>query len=305
MFTPFKQICPGFLLFMLTCLLPFAGGSMTDQEVFDKRAKVAMRMIGHEILKATGDTVSRVMPIEQTDQHYKIPFESEFGIDPDDIVSTIKHVMAETSVATNYLVEVKQCETEKIVYSFEIRNGTYAGMIPCAGRLLPEDCYSLLVTILDGTRPPASMVRTAKNSALATSGKSNPLQSLYLIIPLLFLIGSIAYFIWKKKPADSIPHLILIGASQFDKRNRVLSFKDHRIELSYKEAELLSVLHTSANAPIEREVILQRVWGDEGGYVGRTLDVFISKLRKKLEADASVKIVNVRGVGYQLVTEGK
>ena len=57
------------------------------------------------------------------------------------------------------------------------------------------------------------------------------------------------------------------------------------------------------NKPIAREDILQRIWGDEGDYVGRTLDVFISKLRKKLAADASLKIVNLRGVGYKLVMD--
>jgi DNA-binding response OmpR family regulator len=55
--------------------------------------------------------------------------------------------------------------------------------------------------------------------------------------------------------------------------------------------------------PVERDEILNKVWGDDGDYVGRTLDVFISKLRKKLEADACVKIVNIRGVGYKLVVD--
>jgi DNA-binding response OmpR family regulator len=61
------------------------------------------------------------------------------------------------------------------------------------------------------------------------------------------------------------------------------------------------LLHSSANSTLERECILRAVWGDEGDYVGRTLDVFISKLRKKLDADSSLKIVNVRGVGYKLI----
>jgi DNA-binding response OmpR family regulator len=52
---------------------------------------------------------------------------------------------------------------------------------------------------------------------------------------------------------------------------------------------------------IEREKILNVVWGDEGDYVGRTLDVFISKLRKKFSGDENVKIINVRGVGYKLM----
>jgi DNA-binding response OmpR family regulator len=66
---------------------------------------------------------------------------------------------------------------------------------------------------------------------------------------------------------------------------------------------LLLLLHESANTTVAREVILNRVWGDNGNYVGRTLDVFISKLRKKLEADSGVKIVNTRGVGYKLLID--
>jgi DNA-binding response OmpR family regulator len=72
------------------------------------------------------------------------------------------------------------------------------------------------------------------------------------------------------------------------------------MELTSKEADLLLVLHESANKTVEREMILKRVWGDEGDYVGRTLDVFISKLRKRLEFDPSIKIINTRGVGYKL-----
>jgi DNA-binding response OmpR family regulator len=111
------------------------------------------------------------------------------------------------------------------------------------------------------------------------------------------------YFIKKKNPSERDPDLILIGASQFDKRNMTLSFENKRVELSNKEAELLSLLHAYANAPVERAIILQRVWGDAGAYLGRTLDVFISKLRKKLEADASVRIVNIRGIGYKLLMD--
>ena len=61
------------------------------------------------------------------------------------------------------------------------------------------------------------------------------------------------------------------------------------------------LLYQKANTTVERDIILNKVWGDEGDYVGRTLDVFISKLRKKLETDSTIKIVNIRGVGYKLV----
>ena len=95
--------------------------------------------------------------------------------------------------------------------------------------------------------------------------------------------------------------MISLGAYQFDKRNSELLFENRSVDLTSKEAELLLLLYDAVNTSVEREVILNRVWGDEGDYVGRTLDVFISKLRKKLEADSSVKIVNIRGIGYKLV----
>ena len=64
---------------------------------------------------------------------------------------------------------------------------------------------------------------------------------------------------------------------------------------------MLKLLNESANTTVPKEVLLNKVWGDEGDYIGRTLDVFISKLRKKLEADPELKIINARGVGYKLI----
>jgi DNA-binding response OmpR family regulator len=94
-----------------------------------------------------------------------------------------------------------------------------------------------------------------------------------------------------------------LGEYYFDKRNTELIIEQQRIELTSKEADLLLLLYNAANTTVERGVILNKVWGDEGDYIGRTLDVFISKLRKKLEFDSKVKIVNIRGIGYKLVMD--
>lgn len=82
-----------------------------------------------------------------------------------------------------------------------------------------------------------------------------------------------------------------------------MEFDGKKVELSGKESELLSLLYNHKNETLERDEILAFVWKDEGAYVGRTLDVFISKLRKKLSADQAIKILNIRGVGYRLVIE--
>jgi DNA-binding response OmpR family regulator len=113
------------------------------------------------------------------------------------------------------------------------------------------------------------------------------------------------FLLWKRRNKSRIdPNLIPIGGYHFDKRNTKLLIEHQKIELTSKEADLLLLLFNAANTTVEREHILNMVWGDEGDYVGRTLDVFISKLRKKLEFDSKVKIVNIRGVGYKLVIDG-
>ena len=83
----------------------------------------------------------------------------------------------------------------------------------------------------------------------------------------------------------------------------VLIRKEKTIELTSKENELLSLLYEFANETVNKETILNKVWGDEGDYVGRTLDVYISKLRKKLENDSSIELKNIRGIGYKLIVE--
>jgi hypothetical protein len=87
------------------------------------------------------------------------------------------------------------------------------------------------------------------------------------------------------EPSKTAPFLMVIPISE--PRN-----KPPKIDISSL---------SSVNATVERDDILKSVWGDDGDYVGRTLDVFISKLRKKLEADSNIKIINIRGIGYKLV----
>lgn len=75
---------------------------------------------------------------------------------------------------------------------------------------------------------------------------------------------------------------------------------DERIELSSKESKLLKVLASSPNAVIDRNRLMEQVWGEEGVVVGRSLDVFVSRLRKKLQPAPTVRIVNSHGRGYKL-----
>lgn len=283
------------ICFFSLCLLPLAVYGAYDEDLAEKRVEVAMRMIGDEVLTSVGDCDSRVLPIKNLDGRYQISFEHELGFDPEELILILQYVMTETQIAPALLVETEQCETKEVVHIFEIKR-LHPDVLACKGRVLPTDCYQLYITIVDENAASELPVITAGNDSSFFGGKG-----LLFGITFVLGLGFLAYILNKKELTEVDPNLIQIGESQFDTKHLALSFENKTVDLSHKEAELLSLLHTSANEIIERETILKKVWGDEGDYVGRTLDVFISKLRKKLGADASIKIVNIRGVGYKLV----
>jgi DNA-binding response OmpR family regulator len=80
----------------------------------------------------------------------------------------------------------------------------------------------------------------------------------------------------------------------------VLPRKAAITELTAKENKLLLIFARSPNAVIERTRLQKEIWEDEGVIVGRSLDMFISKLRKKLETDPSIQLINIHGKGYRL-----
>jgi hypothetical protein len=255
-------------------------------------------MIGHKILLHSGDSTSRILPISSEGNQYLIQFSDSFGFEPSALAGIVDLQIQKTNIAESYLVEMVTCDSQKVVYSYEVGNKKNAVIMPCIQRVQPKGCYSLMFTLL----------KTPKVSQETEPFKANKKWGVGTILLFLFLglilFLSLGYFFQKRnQKKDSNPNLIQMGEFQFDRLNMILLLKEQKIELTGKEADLLLLLYKDVNKTIEKEVILSSVWGDEGDYVGRTLDVFISKLRKKLEFDPKVKIVNIRGVGYRLVME--
>ena len=107
----------------------------------------------------------------------------------------------------------------------------------------------------------------------------------------------------KRNKAETIgaqTHLLLIGAYRFDATNFKLTFQNKEKILTSREAEILKHLYHARDRVLKREEILKAVWGDDDYFMGRSMDVFISKLRKYLKEDLSVQIVNYHGVGFRL-----
>lgn len=91
-----------------------------------------------------------------------------------------------------------------------------------------------------------------------------------------------------------------LGDYSFDVRNLHLSHPKINKSLTPKEAEVLRLLCAHPNQVLKREAILKQVWGDDDYFMGRSMDVFISKLRKYLREDPRIQIQNHHGVGFKL-----
>jgi DNA-binding response OmpR family regulator len=91
-----------------------------------------------------------------------------------------------------------------------------------------------------------------------------------------------------------------VGKFTFDNSNMILMYDGEERRLTRKETGLLRLLCLNINGLLPREVALETIWGDTDYFIGRSMDVFITKLRKYLKDDPNVRIANVHGIGFKL-----
>lgn len=107
----------------------------------------------------------------------------------------------------------------------------------------------------------------------------------------------------KQEKAPEEQTIFKLGRISFDSLNMVLSSGGKEQHLTRKESELLKVLCIHKNQLLTRENALKSVWGDDDYFIGRSMDVFITKLRKYLKDEPRVSITNVHGTGFKFVVE--
>lgn len=116
---------------------------------------------------------------------------------------------------------------------------------------------------------------------------------------LVFRIEAILRRVRGKKAKDMTVRQI--GKFTFDTQKQILSCGDDNVKLTTKEAELLTLLCNRQNELLQRDYALKTIWIDDNYFNARSMDVYITKLRKHLKADPNVEILNVHGKGYRLV----
>ena len=279
-----------FLLALLSFILViFATFSMADKDDFNiARREVLLRKIGHELLLQSGDSVSRVLPVKKiAENEYQISFEKEFSFQPDSLANTTRRLLANDPLTSDYVVNVINCGNSDVAYGYAISKNRKEDNIPCIGRIQPKACYVINIKFKQ------KVIDKAKNGYLFAG------------LPFLALVGFLFLKSGTTRKRKTLPDskdtdTFTLGSVLFDAKNRKLITTEKTIDLTGTETRLLLIFALSPNETIERSRLQKEIWEDEGVIVGRSLDMFISKLRKKLELDSNINIVVIRGKGYKL-----
>jgi DNA-binding winged helix-turn-helix (wHTH) protein len=257
-------------------------------EIPANHLEVVLRDIGHKLLLSAKDSSSRVLPVKQVNENtYQVSFQNSFSFISDTLINIVERGFKKNALAKEYIVNLKSCGQKETVFAFEINNKT-GNLTPCRGRRLAVGCYFIEITFL----------------------KTNTFHFFWLLL-LIIPLGFAGFYVkdkFRKKAAapsivandDHIP----LGNFQFYTGNNLLKIAHKTIALSEKEAKALKIFAENINETVEREKLMKEIWEDEGIVViSRNVDVLVSKLRKKLSDDSSLKFINVPGRGYKFIIE--
>jgi len=265
-----------------------------ENEIPANHLEVVLRDIGHQLLLSAKDSSSRVLPLKKINEHtYQISFQNDFGFISDTLINLVQRTFQKNALAKDYIVNLRNCKQNETVFAFEINSHT-GDLTPCRGRKLEVGCYVIEIDLLK-------------------KDQFNFFWLLLLIIPLS-VIGFYVKNTFRKKEEteekeeqESISannDYIQLGSFQFYTDVNVLKRDHTTIALSEKETKALKIFAENINQIVEREKLMKEIWEDEGIVViSRNVDVLVSKLRKKLSDDNSIKFINVHGRGYKFIIE--
>jgi DNA-binding winged helix-turn-helix (wHTH) protein len=283
---PFMLVGSSILIIaVLISAVPFIN---KKNEIPGKHLEVVLRDLGHQLLLAAKDSSSRVLPVRKLNSTtYQLSFQNDFGLISDTLINLVQRTFQRNGLADDYIVNLKSCKQNETVLAFE-KNGQTGDLTPCRGRMIEVGCYVIEIDFLK-------------------EYKFNFSWLLLLLIPLSIVGWYIKAKFRKKEEATSIPdnnECIQLGNFRFDAANNMLKTGNKIITLSEKETKALKIFAENINQIVEREKMMKEIWEEEGVVViSRNVDVLVSKLRKKLSDDDSLKFVNVHGRGYKFMIE--
>jgi hypothetical protein len=257
-------------------------------EIPEKHLEVVLRNLGHQLLLTAKDSTSRVLPIKKLNENtYQVSFQNDFSFVSDTLINLVQRTFQKNALSPEYIVSLKNCKQNETVFAFEINSHT-GDLTGCRGRKLEVGCYVIEVDFLK-------------------KAQFNFFWLLLLIIPL----GLVGLYVKnklgkkeEKEPIADTTDYIQLGSFRFYADNNLLKIENKTITLSEKETKALKIFAENINQIVEREKLMKEIWEDKGIVViSRNVDVLVSKLRKILTDDNSIKFINVHGRGYKFIID--
>lgn len=261
-----------------------------------EKTALALRQIGHDYLTQACDATSRIPAVIKRDNG-SLLLKLERNIDYDTLVTITRAVLATYDIDRDYTLFLEDCATSEVFLGsfwespFSLNSSPGEGGA-CMGRDQEFRCANISINF-------------AKAEAAGTQYGNWLLGGLGL---LLLFAGPLAR--QGEVPSDQVgapaaaneeaPAQITARCS-FDETTQLLRVGAEEHQLTYREGQLLAYLVARPNEILQRQAIHDAVWGVDGIITGRSLDVFVSRLRKKLAGDDGVEIKTVHGVGYQFL----
>jgi DNA-binding response OmpR family regulator len=224
-------------------------------------------------------------------------------------MSKIKVLLAEDEASLGMIVK-ESLETRNFTV-FHAKNGEEAFEIYRKAKpdilvldvMMPKkDGFTLAKEIrLDDKRIPIIFLTAKSQTSDVLEGFNNGgndyLKKPFSMEELIVRIKSLLNRIETKTNVDAIK----IGNYSFNSTKQTLENSLEIQQLTHREAQLLFHLFEKKNEILDRTFILNKLWGNDDFFNARSMDVFISKLRKKLKKDTNIQIINIRGFGYKLI----
>ncbi len=273
-------------LVLITFFFWLISDSRANDGEFSERVKVSLREAGNQLLLANQDSTSLVLPIVELGKgKYELSFQDQLPMEPSHLVAILKESFQKSELPDDYRVEVVHCKDEEVAYSYEMSSNLENVIIPCIGRTMPISCYEIDVKFTKRT---------------ASFFSKQVFLYLLIFIVVIALLDFVLNTRKQEQPDSDEKEKYVIGSFYFFPEQNKLVKAAAEISLSKKECELLAIFVSNPNQIIKRDELTKKVWEDNGVFVGRSLDTYVSKLRKKLKGDDSIKLSNVHGVGYKL-----
>ena len=262
---------------------------MAAQQRFAEKVNLALRRTAHLLLREAGDTSSRIPAVQQISATTWV-IRLEHSFDYQRLPTFLHESLAVHQLASSYDVALRSCIDNVLQLGYNFLDFTQSPEVPCQGRAFEPGCYTLKLSF-------------------SVPQPDHDYTAIWLIISLItaaFMAAAWYASSQQQSPVEAMAPVVQpsqalsFGHSSLDLANQILRSGETSYNLTYREAKLLQLLATHPNQVLERDFILKSVWEDEGIIVGRSLDVFVSRLRKILRTDPTIKVVAVHGVGYRL-----